>query len=237
MDTRAFSSDVASGSRGRHEPVYRLFLWIPGIQRRSIKLATVFVVVASASALCAQETTRGVTVVAPTRLEMPQYDNFAGLALDILPSAEFPIGSKVAFKLTANKPGYLILIDVDANGKVSQRYPNLLSMTLPQGANEAANFIEPGKTVLIPDLRNPFAHFEYVAEPPEGPGLIMALLSPKPVHVVDLPDVPRNLAGQPAAADFLKDAARNLRIAPREAQAPLQDPNWSFVVKPYSIIP
>ncbi|VTZ48153.1 conserved exported hypothetical protein [Methylocella tundrae] len=205
----------------------------------SMKKAVAFAAVlglCSAGAF-AQGVTRNVTVVNPSSLSEVNADNAAGVAIDILPSDQFAIGAKVVFRVTTKKPGYLILVDVDASGKVTQRYPNLYSMALPAGASENANLVQPGKPVAIPDLSNPFAHFEYIAEAPAGQGLILALLSPKPVHVVDLPDVPQEMIGTNAAANFLYDAARRLRIAGRDAGAPLADPQWSFAVKSYSITP
>ncbi len=189
------------------------------------------------AAACAQGATRNVTVVTPLKLQDAGADNPAGVAIDILPADQLAIGSKVTFRVTTKKPGYLILVDVDASGKVTQRYPNLYSMTLPAGASDNANLVQPGKPAVIPDLSNPFAHFEYVAEAPTGPGLIVALLSPKPVQVVDLPDVPPNMLGEKTAVDFLFDAARRLRIAGRDGEGGLADPQWSFAVRPYAITP
>ncbi len=206
-------------------------------KREIIVCGTALAATLFAGASMAQERTRRVTLVAPTKLELASPDNAAGVSIDILPGDDFAIGSKVVFRVTTQKPGYLILIDVDASGKVTQRYPNLYSMALPAGASENANLMQPGKTVSIPNPANPFAHFEYVAEAPAGPGLILALVSPKPVHVVDLPDIPPELLGTKGAVDFLYDAARRLRIAGRDAGAPLADPQWSFAVRPYSITP
>lgn len=203
----------------------------------SIRLALAMAAILSSQGAGAESPSRSVTLVAPERLDQISAENPAGLKIDVLPSPEFAIGSKVSFRVIADKPGYLILIDVDSTGKVTQRYPNLFSMALPKGASENANLIQPGKAVAIPDLANPFAHFEYIAEPPTGNGMIIALLSPNAVHVVDLPDVPQELVGTRAAANFLFDAARNLRIAPRDAAASLADPHWSFAVKSYSITP
>jgi hypothetical protein len=188
-----------------------------------------------------QGPTRNVTIVnppaAPPKPEQYEAENAAGVALDILPADQFPVGARVGFRVTAKKAGYLILVDVDAAGKVTQRYPNLYSMALPAGASENANLVEPGRTVSVPNPANPFAHFEYVAEAPAGQGLIVALLSQRPVHVVDLPDVPPEMLGTKAAVKFLCEAARALRIAGRDGAAPLADPEWSFAFKPYSIGP
>lgn len=203
----------------------------------AVKGAMIAAVFLSAGGALAEGVTRAVTVVTPSKQEQLDPDNPAGMTIDILPGEEFAIGSKVGFRVGAQKPGYLVLVDVDASGKVTQRYPNLYSMALPAGASEKANLLQPGRIVSIPDNFNPFAHFEYVAEAPAGKGMILALLSPKPVHVVDLPDVPQDMVGTRAAVAFLYDAAKRLRIADRDGKAPLADPNWSFAVKSYSITP
>jgi hypothetical protein len=209
------------------------------MRRGSARKQAAFAIVASlwSAAAVGQNATRGVTVVGPLKADQFEAEDAAGVTIDILPADQFAIGAKVSFKVTTKKAGYLILVDVDGAGKVTQRYPNLYSMAIPAGASENANLVEPGKTVSIPNPANPFAHFEYIAEPPPGQGMIVALLSPKPVHVVDLPDVPQDIVGTKAAVDFLCDAARSLRIAGRDASAPLADPQWSFAVKSYSIIP
>ena len=188
------------------------------MRRGSTRKQAAFAVVASLWGATAfgQSATRGVTVVSPLKADQFEAEDAAGVTLDILPANQFAIGAKVSFKVTTKKAGYLILVDVDGAGKVTQRYPNLYSMAIPAGASENANLVEPGKTVSIPNPANPFAHFEYIAEPPPGQGMIVALLSPKPVHVVDLPDVPQDIVGTKAAVDFLCDAARSLRIAGRD---------------------
>jgi hypothetical protein len=180
--------------------------------------------------------------------ELPQkpmvpHDNGAGLSIEILPRDHIEIGTKVLFKVTTQKPGYLILLDVDAHGRVTQIYPNLYSMAnpgnasmvIPAGATAASNLLTSGKSMLIPDMNNPFARFEYVVEPPSGQGIIVALLSPKPVHMVDIPDVPSSITEGSAIVDYIYDAAKNLRLAEQDAE--LVDPQWSFEAKLYSITP
>ena len=54
--------------------------------------------------------------------------NPAEVAVEILPGPNIVLGSKVSFRVTAKKAGYLILIDVDAAGKLSQIYPNSMSL-------------------------------------------------------------------------------------------------------------
>jgi hypothetical protein len=182
-----------------------------------------------------QSPTRRVTVLSSAPVVQAKLNNPANLNIEIMPEAEVKIGAKIFFKVSTKKPGYLILVDVDASGKVTQIYPNLHSMTIPRGATESTNLLKSDRAVSIPNPNNAFAHFEYVAEPPPGKGMILALLSANPVHVVDLPDVPSDLLGSDEAVTFLYNAARALRIAPHEVNAPLADPQWSFAAKLYSI--
>lgn len=192
---------------------------------------------AASGMIHAEGKTRAVTIIGPIEPRATSLSNTAGLTIDILPDAKIELGERLAIKIGAKKPGYLILVDVDATGKVTQIYPNLHSMRIPQGASPTSNFVEPGRPVSIPDPRNPFANFEFVAEPPTGRGMIVALLSAEPVHVVDLPDVPQDRLAGKAAAGFLQEAAGSLKIAPQDVVARLTDPHWSFAALAYSIGP
>jgi hypothetical protein len=199
-------------------------------------------IVALVAALAAGESraegrSRAVTVIGPVEPRAGTLANAAGVAIDILPTSRIDVGQRLAVKVTTRKPGYLILVDVDAAGRVTQIYPNLHSMQLPQGSSVTSNLLEPGRPVSVPDLRNPFAHFEFVAEPPAGQGMIVALLSAKPVQVVDLPDVPQDRLDSESAAEFLQQAAGELKIAPQDRAAVLADPQWSFAAAGYSIEP
>ncbi|WP_395697042.1 DUF4384 domain-containing protein [Methylocella sp.] len=181
--------------------------------------------------------TRAVTILAPREAPAPGADNPAGLNVEILPAERIPLGAKVTFRVGARKSGYLILLEVDASGKVTQRFPNLYSMALPAGANDKSNLITPARPTLIPNRLNPFAAFEYVAEPPAGAGFFAALLSPRPVQFVDLPDVPQQLLGTPQAEAFLIEEARRLRVVGRDDKSAPADPGWSFAFAPYAITP
>lgn len=198
-------------------------------------LVLVFVLAASESH--AEGKVRAVTVIGPVQPRAATLANAANVSIEILPTPRIEVGQKLEVKVSATKPGYLILLDVDATGKVTQIYPNLHSMQIPQGASVTSNLLQPGQPVLVPDPRNPFAHFEFVAEPPSGRGMIVALLSTKPVQVVDVPDVPQDRLDNEAAAEFLQQAAGELKIAPQDRKAGLVDPQWSFAATGYSIGP
>ena len=160
-------------------------------------------------------------------------ENAAGLDLAILPDIELASGSKVTFRIATRKPGYLILVDVDAAGKLTQIYPNRHTLQTRE-SREQLNLIKPGQAITIPRRDDPFAGFEFVASPPAGVAMIVAILSDRPVHLVDLPDVAPPQSGQ-ASFDQLFAVARQLRIAREDQPGTLQEPKWSFDAKLYVV--
>jgi hypothetical protein len=161
--------------------------------------------------------------------------NSAGLSVNLIPGSDITVGSRVFFQVSTKKSGYLILIDVDAAGKLTQIYPNPLSVIGPSGVREKSNFIQSGKSFHIPDRGSAYSGFEFVASPPFGTAMIIALLSDRPVQLVDLPNVPPQLVGSVSAVDYLSKLANELRIPGRNESDRLQEPHWSFDVKFYAI--
>jgi hypothetical protein len=169
----------------------------------------------------------------PTPKEKAQ--NPAGVSVEVLPGLDLKLGTRIAFRITTQKPGYLLLVDIDAAGKLTQIYPNVVSLAESKEDPAKANLIQPGKPVSIPDVTNPLARFEFVAEPPTGTGTVVAILSDRPVQVIDLPDVPPKLTGQEAAVDYLYGIARSLKIAAVDTPDQFVPGNWSFDAKLYHI--
>jgi hypothetical protein len=163
-------------------------------------------------------------------------ENSAGLAIDVLPGTDLQVGSRVAFRVATRKSGYLIIVDVDPSGKLTQIYPNPMSIAGAQAGREGSNLIKPGRAVTLPDsARNPLAGFEFVASPPLGTAMVVAILSDRPVQMVDLPDVPASLAGSAEAVNYLYGAARDLRVAGPAQSGAVQEAKWSFDAKFYRI--
>src|ERR1700730_4677223 len=130
--------------------------------------------------------------ISPMRLELlnatVKVENPAGVSVDLIPKLEVSAGSKIGFRIAAKKTGYLILVDIDASGKLTQIFPNPTAVT--HGMRDVPNLIKPGRPLTIPQLGTPYAGFEFVADLPAGVAMVVALLSDKPVQVVDLPDTP-----------------------------------------------
>lgn len=163
-------------------------------------------------------------------------DNEAGVAIDILPDSNVKVGEKVAMRVSTRKPGYLILVDIDSSGKLTQLYPNKRSMGLKPTAKSGDNRLDPDRPIVVPDERNPYVGFEYVVEGPAGVGMVVAVLSDKPIEVLDLPDVPAPLAGQRAAFNYVYELARSLRIVgDDEDGGGGAQGKWSFDSKFYRV--
>jgi hypothetical protein len=159
-------------------------------------------------------------------------ENSAGLALDIIPGGEVVAGSKVGFRITTRKQGYLILLDIDAAGKLRQIFPDTDAAS--QGKKEAANLVKPGRPLTIPQLGTPYASFEFIAGPPAGMAMVVALLSDKPVQIVDLPDAPPPAFAPNDSLKYVLAQTRSLML-PREKGSQMDRPNWSFDGKFYLI--
>ncbi len=158
--------------------------------------------------------------------------NAANLSLQMNPTDSAAIGTKVTFRATAKKPGYLLLLDVDATGKMSQIFPS--AEMIVQSEEAAMNFIKPGEELVIPNTAAQKNGFEYVITPPAGQAAVVAILSERRVQILDLPDdsqIPRS------NADVINDLAKwtsTLRISD-PATGKLLPSNWSFDIRAYSI--
>jgi hypothetical protein len=174
--------------------------------------------------------------ISPMRLELLnstiKVENSAGVSVDLLPRLEVPAGSKIGFRIATRKTGYLILLDVDAEGKLTQIFPAPRAAT--HGLRDASNLIKPGHPLTIPQLGTPYAGFEFVADLPAGIAMVVALLSDKPVQVVDLPDTPPPAFAPGETLKYVRDQALTLKI-PNADSGRLEQPNWSIDGKFYLI--
>src|SRR5260370_19757510 len=167
--------------------------------------------------------------ISPMRLEVlnatVKVENAAGVSVDLLPKLEVSVGSKIGFRIAKKKTGYLILRDVDASGRLTQISPN--RMTATHGLRDTANLIKPGRPLTLPQLGPPYARFDFVADLPAGIAMVVALLSDKPVQVVDLPDTPPPGFAPGDTLKYVRDQARTLKVANPDGGR-LEQPNWSI---------
>jgi Domain of unknown function (DUF4384) len=174
--------------------------------------------------------------ISPMRLELlnstVKVENSAGVSIDLLPKFEVSAGSRIGFRIATKKTGYLILLDVDANGRLTQIFPNPTTAT--HGLRDATNLIKPGRPLALPQLGTSYARFDFVADLPAGIAMVVALLSDKPVQVVDLPDTPPPGFAPGDTLKYVRDQARTLKV-PNPDGGRLEQPNWSIDGKFYLI--
>lgn len=160
--------------------------------------------------------------------------NAANVSLQMAPGPSVSVGTKVSFRVTTRKPGYLLLVDIDPGGRMTQIFPS--PEMVAQAPEAATNFIKPGDELLIPNAAARKRGFDYVITAPAGDAAVVAILSDRRVQLLDLPDNAQTARTGAEAAGLLAGWTRQLRV-PDGDGGKLQTSQWSFDVKPYSIEP
>jgi hypothetical protein len=175
---------------------------------------------------------RGAQSTSDRNKALANIPNTASVSLRMSPGQSVSVGTRVSFRVTTRKPGYLLLVDIDANGNMSQIFPS--PEMIVQSQEAATNLIKPGEELLIPNSAAKQRGFEYVITPPAGEATIVAILSDRRVQIIDLPD---KVQKAQSAAETISNLTRwtsELRV-PDPGTGKLQPSNWSFDIKQYSI--
>jgi hypothetical protein len=152
-------------------------------------------------------------------------ENPAGVSIDLIPRLEVAAGSRIGFHITTRKAGYLVLLGVDPAGKLRQMFPDPTGAT--HGLRDSTNLVRPGRPLTLPQVGTSYAGFEFVADRSPGMAMVIALLSEKPVQVVDLPDTPPPGFAPDQALRYVRDQVRTLKV-PTPNSGELEQPNWSI---------
>jgi hypothetical protein len=176
-------------------------------------------------AVPANAATRGLT-------SQPKTENSPDVSIEMTAGRNVDVGTEVLFRVSVAKPGYIMLVDIDAAGKMSQIYPRPELLSRFNGPD--INLVKPGKQLLIPSDEQKGQGFKYVVTPPMGSSAVIAILSEKRVQLLDLPDLPQEVKSQADVISSLSKWMDELRI-PDVTTGKLEQTNWSIAVKPYSI--
>lgn len=152
--------------------------------------------------------------------------NESHISLDILPSDRIQLKEAFRFKVSSPVDGYLIVLDINTDNKVTQIFPNRFSDAAGQG-----NKIYSHKPVVIP---NSFYGFELKAAKPVGDGLLLAIVTEDPVELGDLLSMSKDLQVISNSHVYLADLAMRLRQTWHQDEHNRQL-RWSLVEKPYHI--
>ena len=164
-----------------------------------------------------------------TALNVP---NTANVSLQMFPEQTAGVGTKISFRVTTKKPGYVLLVDIDAKGRMSQIFPS--PELIAESQEAAMNFLKPGEEMLLPNAVARKRGFEYVATPPLGPTAVVAILSDRRVQILDLPDTSQKTRSEAETVALLAEWTNQLRV-PDPETGKLQQSNWSFDIKRYRI--
>lgn len=162
----------------------------------------------------------------------PKIPNPASVSLQMTPDGAVAAGSRVSFRVTTRKAGYLLLVDIDAAGKMTQIFPS--PEMIVQSQEAAANFIKPGEELVIPNAAARKRGFDYIASPPAGDAAVVAILSDRRVQILDLPDEVQKQRSEVETITYLAGWTNELRV-PDPGSGKLQPSNWSFDIKRYVI--
>ena len=163
------------------------------------------------------------------------HDNSAGVRLEILPSSTLRVGQEVKYRLRSGRSGHLLIVDLGADGSVTQIFPNFRSDALGVGTAIAA-----GRDVVIP---NAFYGFRFTIGPPAGRGSLFAVVTEDPVSLDDLTAPHRNLDPVPDGRSWLLALGERLREpwmvrdeGEETAQWSTREAQWSMARVEYEIV-
>lgn len=155
--------------------------------------------------------------------------NDAGLTLSVRGGATLRVGDFVTFTASADRPGTLLLLDVDPEGRLAQVYPSALA---PDGGTS----LSPGQSLTIPNAVGASGKpLRIRVTEPAGQGLLLGLFIEG-----DLPQLtallPAGLAGGPVpnASQSLFEISQSLLRLEADPDRPVA---WSATYLPYRIEP
>ena len=123
--------------------------------------------------------------------------------IEILPRDAMKIGEKVRFRVTSERDGRLVLLDVNAKGEVTQLFPNFQSTR-----HERGDKIARGRPITVPDA---YYGFDFTASEPRGEGTVLAIVLEDDLSLNDI--VGGNLNLDPIADRdrYLAELAKRVR--------------------------
>lgn len=110
--------------------------------------------------------------------ELLAHNNLVQAKLEILPGPSFRLGEVMQIRVTSPRDGYLVVLDLNARGQVTQIFPNEFS-----DKTGKKNQIYANRPITIPDATYSFRFF---AREPVGRGQLLAIVSEDPAPLDSL---------------------------------------------------
>jgi metacaspase-1 len=157
--------------------------------------------------------------------------NAANLRLEMTAGGPLRVGDRIRISVSADRPGTLVLLDVNPKGELAQIFPSRLAMT-------GTTRIAAGETLTIPNgVGASGAPLTIRVTEPAGEGFLLGLFIED-----DLPALtallPENLDGGPVpnAGQYLYEIAQDL-LRLQTSGAGSTAAQWSAAYLPYEILP
>ena len=164
--------------------------------------------------------------ISTAAVEALTHQNDFELAIGVEPATALTIGDRARFSISSKQDGYLVLLDVNASGEMTQLFPNQFSEKAGK-----SNTISAGRPISIPD---PYYGFEIIASEPAGDGLLIAVVTADRVALDDLIGRHMDLEPIEQPEDYLATLAQRLRRAWQDDDR-LRRTDWSMAHQSYSI--
>ena len=128
-----------------------------------------------------------------------------GLRLRLRPGTRIALDTKLEVVVQTNRAGQLVVLDVDAEGNLTQIFPNDFS----ERAGVASN-LSVGQTIQLPGVN---AGFEFRAVPPVGKGLLLAVVSDTNPRLTAVTARYKDLSAVPTPDAYVVEIERALRAS------------------------
>ena len=119
------------------------------------------------------------------------------------PGPRIALGAALDIVVESDRDGYLVLLDVDAAGRLVQIFPNAPSL-----ASGVSDRIRAGQRISLPGEQ---AGFRFRAEPPVGRGALIAVVASESASLRGLTARHKDLAVVPHPESYLVELAEVLR--------------------------
>lgn len=159
-------------------------------------------------------------------VDQPSPPPSPAVRLRVEPGPKLEPGTEITIVVDSARDGYLTVLDIDAEGKLVQLFPNEESLRAGVQAR-----ISTGESVSLPGEQ---AGFQFRAVPPFGRGLLVAVVSDKANRIGLLTDRHKDLAVIPSAEAYVVEAAEALRADDGKDGS---ESFWSVGTLDYEIIP
>ena len=168
-------------------------------------------------------------LVTPRRSRQDTERGAERVRVGLRPGPQVRIDEEISVVVESNRDGYLVLLDVDAAGRLVQVFPNEHSITSRDGRR-----IRAGELVILPDRQD---DFRFRATHPAGRGVLIAIVADQGPPLQSLVSRHKDLSVIAKPEAYLVELAEALRTAGSAAPEPAPGNDWAVGQLEYQTVP